>query len=362
MTEIRPLELADLPAVGSLLDAHLPGWGGDREFVKATVLDHPWADPEVGSLVALADDGEVIGFIGAQARRIRFDGRDLRGVCCSHLVVAPDSRAGAAGALLLSRLLKGPQDLTFSDSAIPIVARIWRTFGGHVDHARVCDWMLVLRPAAWLGSWGSWLVRRRKIDRSLIPVGAFPFQAWAGLRPGRGTMVWEDGELRRASDLNPGVSGEDASTDEILAQLPALSARTRLRVDYDKEYLDDLFAKIRSHSGELVCRVVKADDRPIGWYCYLPRLETASRVLHIAGPETDIDLVVGELVDHARGRGSRVIAGRLEPHLDAPLRRRLAAVGLVRESVLHARDPELRAVLGTGAALLTQLDSEWFLV
>jgi hypothetical protein len=105
---------------------------------------------------------------------------------------------------------------------------------------------------------------------------------------------------------------------------------------------------------------VQLNGRPIGWYAYLPRRSSSSRVLHLAGPERHIDAVVGELVDDAYRRGARVLAGRLEPHLDGPLRSRLAAIGLAREPVIHTRDPELKAVLATGSALLTQLDSEWF--
>jgi hypothetical protein len=362
MTEIRAMTGEDLGAVTTLLDTHLPDWGGDRALLEATMLSHPWAEPELSSLVAVDEQGAVVGFIGAQSRRLVFDGRPLRGLCCSHLVVVPDNRGSAAGALLLGRLLGGPQDLTWSDSAIPIVARMWRTFGGELDHARACDWMLVLRPAGWVGSWAGSLAGRRRIDRDLIPVGSFPFSSLARLRPGGGEMIWEEGEIRRAGDPVDGLTGEDASAEQIVEAMPAIAARTRFRVDYDAEHLEHLFGQVRARAGELVCRLVRLNGKPVGWYAYLPRRATASRVLYLAGTERQIDLVLGELIEHARGRGSRVLAGRLEPHLDAPLRRRLAAIGLVRDSVVHAADPELRATLATGSALLTQLDGEWFLV
>ena len=345
MTEIRPLTDVDLPAVGSLLDRLLPDWGGDREFLAATVLDHPWADPEVTSLVAVAEDGEPVGFIGAQVRRVRFDDRTLTGVCCSHLVVAQDRRVGAAGALLLGRLLSGPQDLTWSDSATETVTRIWRTYGGFFDHTRACDWMLVLRPLGWIGSWAGAALRRQGINRELIPVGAFPFHTVA---------------RRGAAAPDSGVTGEDVSPAEIVEHLPALVARTRAWVDYDEQHLTHLFAQIRTQSGELVARMVRQRGRPIGWYAYLPRKATASRVLHICAPERHVEAVLDELISDARARGTRVLSGRLEPHLDGVLQRRLAAIGLSRAPVLHVDDPELRAVLAGADGLLTQLDSEWF--
>jgi hypothetical protein len=345
MTEIRPLTHDDLPAVGSLLDELLPDWGGDREFLATTVLDHPWADPEVTSLVAIADDGQPVGFIGAQVRRVRFEDRALTGVCCSHLVVAQDRRAGAAGALLLGRLLSGPQDLTWSDSATEVVTRIWRTYGGSFDHTRACDWMLVLRPLGWLASWARAAVRRQSFDRELIPVGAFPVHIVA---------------RRRGGGPDHGAVGEDASPARIAAELPNLLSRTRVWVDYDEAHLSHLFAQIRRQSGELVTRIVRARDRPVGWYAYLPRTATASRVLHVCASDRHAEMVLDELVADARGRGARVLAGRLEPHLDGALQRRMAAIGLSRAPVLHAKDPELRAALAGSDGLLTQLDSEWF--
>jgi hypothetical protein len=46
--------------------------------------------------------------------------------------------------------------------------------------------------------------------------------------------------------------------------------------------------------------------------------------------------------------------------LVVPLRRRLAILGFARQPVIHSRDPELLATLGTAGSLLTRLDSEWF--
>jgi hypothetical protein len=342
---IRPVTEADLPAFGRLLDAHLPDWGGDRGFLTATLLDHPWSDPTVGSLVAVDAEGEPVGFIGAQVRRVRFEGRSLTGVCCSHLVVAQDRSPGPVGALLLGRLVSGPQDLTWSDSATETVTRIWRMYGGFFDHTRACDWMLVLRPLGWLRSWARAAVRRDRYDRELIPVGAFPFHTVA---------------RREKGSPDGNVKGEDVSPAQIVEHLPAILRDVRVRVDYDEPHLTHLFAQIRAKRGELVTRMVRIGGRPVGWYAYLPRRTTASRVLSIATTERHSDAVLAELISDARGRGARVLAGRLEPHLDMALQRRLAAIGLSRAPVLHAKDPDLRAALAGADGLLTQLDSEWF--
>ena len=103
----------------------MEGWDLDERALVGLMLDHPWADEELPSLVA-EEGGEIVGFVGVQARRMRMDGRSIRGVCCTHAVVAPDRRGGAVGALLLSRVLKGPQDVTWADSATDTVARCLR--------------------------------------------------------------------------------------------------------------------------------------------------------------------------------------------------------------------------------------------
>ena len=344
MTEIRDLRADDLPAVGALLDRLLPGWGGDRGLLAATMWDHPWADPEVGSLVATDADDGVIGFIGVQARRLRHGDRILRGACCSHLVVDPQRTTGPAGALLMGRLLAGPQDLTWSDSANEITVRIWRTFGGELDHVRACDWMLVQRPLGWAGTLAWSLLRHQRIGRQRVPVGVLPM-----------------GMFRRGAEAPPDdLVAADASPAEVVEQLSAWTPRTLLRMDYDEAHLEHLLDLVRGRLGEPVSRIVRLGGRPVGWYVYVPRRTTASRVLHLAGVDRHLGLVLGELLADARRRGTRVLAGRLEPHLEKPLRERMAAIGLARRPVLHARDPELRAELTTGSALLTRLDSEWF--
>jgi hypothetical protein len=112
--------------------------------------------------------------------------------------------------------------------------------------------------------------------------------------------------------------------------------------------------------GGLELRLVRRNGNPIGWYAYLARPGGASRALHICASEPEVEAVVAELVEHARGVGSAALTGRLEPHLEGPLRRRLAVIGFARQPVIHVRDPEVHAMLATSSSLLTHLDGEWY--
>ena len=350
MAEIRPLTQADVPRIVVFLREHMSGWPLDERAVVGLMLDHPWADDELQSLVAVNERDTIIGFTGVQARRMRFDGRPLRGVCCTHAVVDPAFRGGAVGALLLSRILAGPQAVTWADSATEAVARVYGIFGGHVDYARACDWMLVLRPVRWARQIAAAAARREPVSRrTFVPVGAMPIQA-VGRRL-----------LRRAfPDLPADVRSDDASADAIAEHVPALNRQRRVWIDHDPEQLDRLFRLVETFRGPLVRRLVRRGDRVVGWYAYLLGRGGPSRVLHLAGLDQEIDAVLGDLLSHARRRGSAVVTGRAEPHLQAALERRFAVLGFARQPVVRAKEPDLAAALATSASLLTRLEGEVF--
>jgi hypothetical protein len=270
-------------------------------------------------------------------------------VCCSHLVVADDPRVGAAGALLLRRMLSGEQDLTWTDTATDGVAQMWQTFGGHLDHTRSLDWMLVLRPVRWAREVLTTRVRRRVPVRRLVPARAVPLHA-VGPRFARQSFP----------SLPADVHGEDATAAAIADGFDDLTRHLRLYVDYDEGSLDQLFALIESTVAPPVRRIVRRGEVAIGWYAYLSRPGGASRVLHVCGRESEMETVFSELVHDARGRGGAVLTGRCEPHLRTPLSRRASVMGFARCPLIHSRELEVSALLATGSSLLTDLDGEWF--
>jgi hypothetical protein len=349
MHSIRHLEARDLPGVVALMRAHLPPPVHDEAFLASSLLEPPEADPETPSLVAVDEQGAIVGFLAGPARRLSLDGRPLRAVCCSHLVVAESARTSATGVQLMRRLLAGPQDLSFTDSANDAAARLWRALGGHLDHSRSLDWMLVLRPGRLLGSIAAAALRRGPLRRSL-PVDAVPAQV-----VGRRLLP------RAFPALDPSVEGAPASAAEIVEALPAASGRIRLRGDHSVEYLERAFYYLRERH-ELVTRIVRQAGRPIGWYAYVTRPGAAGRAIHVSADQRRIDAVFGELLGDARERGCAAMSGRLEPHLERSLRDRAAAAGFARRTVFHARDPEVAAILASSSSLLTQLDGEWHLV
>jgi hypothetical protein len=342
VAEIRPLERDDLPAVAELVRANIYGWTRDAGTLERLLVDHPWSSDPLRSLVAVDEAGTPIGSIGAQVRRLRLGDRELVGVAVSHLVVAADKRAGAAGVMLVRALLRGDQDLTFTDSGTPDVVRIWRALGGHLDHGRTADWMLVLSPRRWLaGLARTKLSPARTIGRRATPVPAFPMTSAR--------------RAESAADDDPPVVAEDVSAARLADQLDQLAAGIALRVAYDRRALEAQFGFLRSVGEQVVCRVVRRGERALGWYAYLLR-PLSSRVLCVAAPAANADAVLGELVADATRRGVVVLSGRFEPHLEAAIRERPAVMALAQQPIVHTPDLELLEAVRSGASLLTEFD------
>jgi hypothetical protein len=342
MAEIRALERADLPAVAKLVGAELSGWRRDAATLEHALLDHPWADEGTPSLVAV-EGGRVIGSVGAQYRRLRFEGRELIGVSVSHLVVSRDGRGSAAGALLIRRLLSGPQDLTWTDDSTPQAERIWRMFGAEADHARAAEWLLVLRRGAWWSRVPQIVVRPARRKRTWFPLNAVPLHA-LGLRPGV-----------PAQTADPELTSEEVTPEELAAVPPPDARGVRLQVAHDAASVAWGIEHLRRLGRPPVIRLVRRGDVPIGWYAWLPH-PLVCRVVHVAAAPADVGQVAGRLVADARQQGVVALAGRVEPHLDAVLRSWSAGVSLGQRPLLHARDPELRAACASSSALLTELD------
>src|SRR5215208_4444216 len=106
MSGVRPVDREDLPAVGDLYELVMRSGRrrappGLPSYFERTMLDQPWADPGLPSLVYEGPGGRLLGFIGSHVRRARLDGRAIRVRCAGQLVSDPAERRRGVGALLL---------------------------------------------------------------------------------------------------------------------------------------------------------------------------------------------------------------------------------------------------------------------
>jgi plasmid stabilization system protein ParE len=361
MSSIRSFERSDLEAV-ALLHAHEEGPRPDdarveafRSFFERTLLDQPWADPEIPSLV-YEESGNVLGFLGSNVRRMRFDGNEIRMACSAHLISHPSVRHKAVGARLLGTHLNGAQDLTITDGANEVVRRIWEGLRGQTVHVGCVTFARVLRPFA--------LATHRLASRGGVAA------AETVLTPFARTF---DAAVTRVLDRSrPAPLTTQPLTPALLAERVAELPGLRLVPDYDEGYLTWLFAELarvgreqvfanRVPRGTLVAESVVEDGRSIGWYVAHVRPRGLCRVLQLASTREAAGAVADALTERARRAGAVGVYGRLEPSLVGPLSERRTLLRFSHGRLLvHAREQAIVGAILRGQALLTRLEGEWW--
>lgn len=361
MSPIRNLERRDLGEVARL---HTGAAGTSEEahaerlaaFFGRTLLDHPWADAEIPSLV-YEESGEILGFLGSNVRRMRFDGRAIRMACSAHLLTHPRVRRKAVGALLLRRYLSGRQDLTITDGANETVRRMWESMGGRTVHVSCVTFLKVLRPFG--------LATHRLLSGRAAPAAERAAAPVARLLDSAATRLLDRGRAN-------GTESERLTPSALLEQFPEIAEGLRLVPDYDVEYLTWLFAELgrvgdervfpdRVARGPLVAEVVSRDGQVIGWYVTQVRRRGLCRVLQLAAQPRSAGAVLDRLARRAAELGAAGIYGRLEPRLVGPLSERRTLLHFSHgRLVVHSRDGEVVDSILRGQALLTRLDGEWW--
>jgi hypothetical protein len=322
---------------------------GLASYFEQTFLSHPWADPEIPCLVYEAKDGQIVAFIGAHVRRIRFDGREARLVYAGQLVSEPAARRRGAGTVLCRDLLAGPQTLTMTDGATPTVAAIWEPLGGETAFLSSIVWTRVFRPGRAVRDRLRARERRRR---------------WSALA--RPLLAVLDAGSRRP--MRPSLPDrldppQELSVATLLEHAQEAAAGARLRVDYDEAFLTWLLgemAAVRTR-GELIRREVRRGGRLIGWYVAYLKPGGIGQVMQIATTDGAVDSVLDQLFAEAWTSGTAALQGRLEPPLFEPVSRRRCLLRHGERVLLHSRKPEVREAVAAGGAALSRMDGEWWM-
>lgn len=353
-SEIRNLRPEDIGAVAALFQRAFRDPGTTppaalEAYLSSLFLDHPWHDPDIVSRVYVGDSGRVEGFLGVHPARFRLGERILRVAVAGSLTVANFARNPTAGARLLRALSQGPQDLTISETANLVSQRLWEAIGGRASPLHSLEWLRLLRPAA-----------------SALALLPRPGWAKALLRP-----------LARAGDRLTGRLGKPYLRPDIAAALPAagrdaddarlaeaietLSRRFPLRPDWSAQTLRWFLAQASRKElyGRPVRRVVEGrDGRTIGCYLYHLPPDGIARVLQaVAAPGAE-DAVLDDLLTGADRAGAAAIRGRTDPTLMNALMKRRCLFVPRAALVVQTREPELRAAIESGEALVTGLAGE----
>jgi hypothetical protein len=355
--QIRPIERADLADVAKLYELVMRSGRSDppaglASYFARNLLDPPWVDEEIPSLVCTDANGSIVAFLGSSVRRARFDGNPIRIGCAGQLVAHPDARSHAVGAMLLRAYLGGRQELSITDTASDAVRQMWMLLGGQMVHLSCITWVRILRP--WrLGERllrERWRASPRALGRRLPPVldVATVKSVSAAAPPGEPSTI--------AEPLTPGA---------LLEHHHLVAKRVRLYVDYDGPFLKWLFGELLSFraSGDLTAHLIRArDGRVLGWYVYYLLPGGISRVLQVAANDRDVGSVIDHMFHHAWSGGSAAVLGRVEPRLLEPLAHRRSVLLYAGPAALaHSREPEIVGAISSGNSLLTRLDGEWWM-
>ena len=351
---IRPLAASDLAAVGALYLRRLgkPGLvsaGDAHDLLRRTLVDDPWADEEIPSLVSVAPDGRVVGFIGSSVRRVRLDGEPLRAAYASHLVADPDFPNRTIGLFLLRAFLRGPQDLTLTDTATVQARALWMGLGGVPLHHLATGWLQPLRPVGSVAA----------IGRSRSGRIAFASRALGKLAPLLDQITGRvAGEAR--SQPPETVAEEPLTPATALQHLEHCAHPARLVPDYDEQFLTWLFHELESAGarGRARFQLVRARGTVVGWYGYYLDPGGLCRVLQVMTRERHSDLVVGQLYRDAFAGGAAALYGRLEPHTSEAVLRRGALLRPIPRAIVHTRRAEAVEALQGGSSMLSWLDGE----
>lgn len=359
MSGVRPLRRADLPRVCALFEENARAGGTQPpapavNYLARTLLDHPWADPAIPSLVFEDTDGEILGCIGSNPRRLRLDGRPLLMACTNAYIVAPQARGRGVGTLLLERYFAGPQDVTLADAGNKPCRRIWTSLGAHEVAYASIGWQRVLRPgrAAVLSPW---LRRRPRLVAQTVSALAPSVDTLSGLLP----------PIRsRLAPSRPDCSTEVLTAEALTEQVGNAHGWLRLHPDYDASFLNWVFGELDSPAvpGRLARRLVRGSDGGIlGWYIYYLTSQAVAQVLQIGLPAGKPEPVFDHLLWHANQSGAVAVEGRVEPSLLDVLRTRRCALRPTAWTLIHTEDQTVLALLGSPHALLSRLEGGWWM-
>lgn len=342
MSEIRPLRPDDIGAVAALFqdvfrDPAAPPPPALAAYLRRLYLEMPGCDPEIAPLVHVDAAGEITGFVGVNALPMRYGERVLRAAICGSLMVKDREADPMAGARLLRAFLAGPQDISFSETASEVSARMWTGLRGIALPQYSLDWVRLIRPAAFMVDVAA---GRLKAARLLSPLArGLDRMALGRIEPG--SLRWS--AVPREWPVQGGLGVAEIDRTEFAGLVEPLTQHFPFRPEWAPGQLDAILADAvqKPDYGEAVFARVDARGKPVGAFLYHHRPGRVARVLQVLARPGQAGPVIDCLIGDAGRRGAAGLRGRTQPALlDAMLGRRIAFTH-VASTVVHSREAEL---------------------
>ena len=342
-SSIRPLEIADIDTVAALFqqvfrDSAAPAPASLAAYLRWIYFDMPGCDREITPLVHINEAGEISGFIGANALQMRHGDRILRAAICGSLMVSNHEADPMAGARLMRSFLAGPQDISFSETASEVSARMWERLRGSALLQYSLDWVRVIRPMAFAVEVTS---SRLKAARLFSPLArGLDHFAVKRVRPGQLMWIAASGE----ENSRPNLTTVEIDAGAFAALVEPLTQQFSLRPDWADGQIEAILADaaLKTDKGELLlARIETRTGHPIGAFACHIKSGRIAHVLQILARPGQEGAVIDCLIAEAARRGAAGLRGRTQPALfEAMLGRRISFTHMA-STVIHSRDPEL---------------------
>lgn len=342
MSQVRPLQAADIPAVAGLFqrtfrNGRRPPPPALETYLRRLYLEGPVCDPDIASLVHVASEGDISGFVGVNVLPMSHGPRKLRAAICGSLMAEQRTNDPMAGARLLRTFLAGPQEISFSETANALSTQMWTRLRGVALPQYSLDWLRVIRPSAFMLDMAS---RRIGAARRFDPLAR-------GLdRYLRGRM--QENELRwtgvPAIWTSKGLKVTEIDQAGFAALVEPLTRQFALRPDWSEEQLAHIIAEAsrKPDYGEVVfASVSSATGALIGAFLYHAHPGRVARVLQVLAMPGQAGAVIDCLIGDAAERGAAGLRGRTQPALLAAMLGRRVAFTQPASTVVHSRDEEL---------------------
>jgi hypothetical protein len=351
--EIRNFAHADAGAVAGLFQKTFRRAGAVPHSLEAYLigayLEHPWFESEIASRVHVDAQGRVNGFIGVFPGRFEHRGKAYRGAVAGTLMAEDPARDPLAGARLLRSVVKGPQDITISETTNPVSKRLWEPLGGTIVPLLSMDWFRPLKPA---GAVVAALAEK------------YPSAAWLGPMGTAADWLTQKWAKSAFGISPPGarvVTSTDVTAHEFAAAVVALSHHVELRPSWttaDVEWLVSHASRKERYGAPRQTIVRSRKGAILGCYLLHVKPRGVGRVLQLLAAPGAAGEVIDALFRESDEAGAVGVRGRAMPQLmDAMLVRN--CLFLHRAStVYHTNDRELAGAIEEGRALITGLAAE----
>ena len=316
------------------------------------LLEHPWSDASLPSLVFEDSGGRLIGCLGVMPRPMSLAGRDITAAVSHSFIVEPGVRSTLAAVELARRFIAGPQDLSLAEGS-NVSRKIWERVGGVTSLVYSLCWTRPLRPGRYVLSYLS----KRGLPRVLAPL----------LRPAFGLVDAVAPLISRKafSSGAPALSAAPLDAGTLRGAIGEFAAGRSLAPRYDERSLAWMLETLarKKERGALQCVRVLNRREAVGWYLYYCKPDGVGAVVQFGARPGHAEEVFEHLFHHARQRGVVALSGQVDPALFHVYSRTDCLFHHDGASwmLVHSRHPELVRAIDRGDAFLTRLEGEWWI-